>query len=307
MKKYVLLLTSACCLASFSHASYIWVGGGNSSTDWGDRNNWELTEGSTWTDGQNGPGTVGSNMWDEIVFDGNKSSSMPVTPAVLEGWVPKIVVRNGAQVTLNNFNKLQSVGETQYISVDETSKITWNNTNIITVRDENLNMTVKSFQGIEFTNQSLNGTQTLNINLDKLGSMKCVAGAGVDASLTLHFSGVLGVALDSMEAKANAGQFTLGATNEDFDVVVRLLWENGGGTLAGSHDFTSLDGDSLVKSDAALTASKDDLGKYYIYQDDVTKGVYVQYVVDKSIPEPSSAMLGLIGFASLMMARRRKN
>ncbi|MEG0025523.1 MAG: hypothetical protein RR719_09295, partial [Akkermansia sp.] len=94
-------------------------------------------------------------------------------------------------------------------------------------------------------------------------------------------------------ARTEAGQFSLGSTSENYEVMTRLLYDvkentNGDTINLSGETFTGLDGNALAKSDKNLALDAADLNKYYLYQD-ANGDVRVDYLVDKSksIPEPT--------------------
>lgn len=72
------------------------------------------------------PGVTGSKLWDPILFDASVNSIDIKAGLSVEGWNLRMGLYNGANVTLNNLQKLQ--GETpMWITVDGTSQCTIGN------------------------------------------------------------------------------------------------------------------------------------------------------------------------------------
>ncbi|MEG2970226.1 MAG: PEP-CTERM sorting domain-containing protein [Akkermansia sp.] len=305
MKK-TLFLMSAVLLSMFSvaQATYTWTGAEDSA--WNNQNNWKLDGGSTWSAAGNGPQTHDSGMWDEIVLDGDlyKGTHAPAS-VEFEGWNTHFTLKNGAKYTSTDFLKFG--GSSQVINVDETSKFTIHLNDNRSLAEGNFIFNVKGYQGVEFDHSvpKAGGSNKLILNLDKNGSF--LSSWAVSGNLPLVFSGALGYASTSAEAKLNQGQFVLGEQNDNYEVMTRLLWDvssKDGGTLDESSSFTDLNGNALTKSANELTATDADKDKYYLYKDD-NGDIKVQYVVSKNIPEPTTVTLSLLGLTALLLRRRR--
>ena len=305
MKNYITVAALLAAGTAFANAAYVWTGAVDSS--WNTQGNWELTGTSTWNSaGGSGPGTTGSNMWDEIKFDGTKYSTAPTAPASLEGWNVKLNLVNGANVTLNSFGKWQT-GDQSYIYVDETSSLTISSTDNFGYRGNAASFDIASYEGLKLTRSVWNydSSPAFNINLHKQGSV------WADWSLSGDISIVFTADLEY--STTNEGQYTIAETSDDgqYRLVQRTLWvnENDNGGLIDSADHVfKLDGATLEKSENALIASADDLGKYYLEKIDtvgIGKNIVVSYV--EVIPEPSAfGLLAGLGALALVASRRRR-
>lgn len=314
MKK--ILSAAALLVASTAlvNAAYVW--NGSTSSDWATETNWTLTDGSTWTADSSGPGTPSSNMWDEIIFDASKYTTAPTAPTTIEGWNFKISLTNGAQVTLNNFNKFQTgTSGTSKIYVDESSKLTISASSNFELKTEGGTATfdIKSYEGLTMTSSVFSyKTGSFNINLYTVGSVKSqwsLSGSSFPISFTAE------LAYDT----TNEGQYTIKSTSDDgtYRLVARVLWVNtadDGGTFSDTQTFTLAGSETaLTKSDTALTATADDLGKYYLVKEanglsasGVSGQNLVVYYVEQ-IPEPSAfGLLAGVGALALAVSRRRR-
>lgn len=309
MKKYIAIAALLAAGSAFANAAYVWTG--TSSSDWADASNWTLTDGSTWTEGSNGPGTKDSNMWDEILFDGGKYNTAPNVPK-FEGWNLKVRLVNKAQITLTDtFYKFQNGGNNpgSYFDVDSISKlvIDWQS-NYDNGQVSNIAFNISSYEGLEFKECVFANSGTFNINLSAEGSVK--ADWSLSGNINILFSA------DLKYSETNGGQYTYEVSDDGcYRIVTRVLWENrhdNGGLINGDHKFT-LDGETLVKSNSALEANADSLGKYYIEKvttDTVSHNIpganiVVRYV--EAIPEPSTfGLLAGLGALALVGTRRRR-
>ena len=306
-KTFFLSLLGALSVLTAVQAEYVWTGA--VSKDWANQNNWTMTNGSTWNTVANlGPMVPNSNMWDRTIIDG-AATNQPTFPSSLEGWTPQLSLINGAQVT-TSFKKLQAQSSKPlYFRVDETSKLILSQTGNLQPREGIGSWDISSFEGLTFSNYGLQGgglsNPTQTFNLDLYGSIKTQR--SFTNNLVCNFTGQLGLDISSAEAQANMGQFTLLNTNATFNLITRKLYDSGeaSGTsidFTGSN-FINMDGDALTKSGTALTASADDANKFYIYSEN--NDVFVQYVTETTIPEPSTTSLGLLGVCALLARRRR--
>ena len=311
MKKYITVAALLAAGTAFANAAYVWTGAEDSS--WNNQDNWELPDGSTWNSaGGSGPGTTGSNMWDEIKFDGTKYTTAPTAPASLEGWNVKLNLVNGANVTLNSFGKWQTQGQS-YIYVDETSSLTISSTNNFGYRGDAASFNIASYEGLKLTSSVWNydSSPAFNINLYEQGSV--LANWSLNGNISIVFTA------DLEYSTTNAGQYTIEGTSDDgrYRLVKRTLWvnqhDNGGLIDSDGHVFR-LNGDALEKSTDALTASADSLGKYYLEKINTVapdhtgiggKNIVVSYV--EVIPEPSAfGLLAGLGALALVASRRRR-
>jgi len=309
----VALISASTMLAD---AAYTWVG--TTSSDWATKSNWELSGSSTWTDNSSGPGTSSSNMWDEIIFDKTRYTTAPTVPATFEGWNFKVSLKNGAQITLGNFNKFQtgSSGASK-IEVDASSKLTISATSNFAFRPEGTTtFDIQSYEGLTMTqcvfsySDSNPPSNPFSINLHTLGSVKSVW--SLSGNIQISFTAEL--SYDT----TNSGQYTIKETSGDYRLVARVLWSNqadNGGVLSDTQNFT-ISGETtpLTKSDTALTATADSIGKYYLVKEDNSqsasgtsgKNIVVYYV--EQIPEPSAfGLLAGLGAIALAVSRRRKH
>ena len=69
------------------------------------------------------PGVTGSNLWDPILFDASVNSINITAGLSVEGWNLRMGLYNGANVQLNNLQKLQG-GVAMWITVDSSSHCT---------------------------------------------------------------------------------------------------------------------------------------------------------------------------------------
>ena len=304
MKNYITVAALLAAGTAFANAAYVWTGAVDSS--WGTQGNWELTGTSTWNPGSSGPGTTGSNMWDEIKFDGTKYSTAPTAPDWLEGWNVKLNLVNGANVTLNSFKKWQTEGQS-YIYVDETSSLTISSADNFGYRNDAASFDIASYEGLKLTRSvwsDAGPSPAFNINLREQGSVWAEWSLSGDISIVFT--------ADLKYSTTNAGQYTIDDTSADgqYRLVQRTLWvnENDNGGLIDSDDHVFMLGDDkLEKSTGTLTASADSLGKYYL--DKITAGgatnIVVSYV--EVIPEPSAfGLLAGLGALALVASRRRR-
>ena len=314
MKNYITVAALLAAGTAFANAAYVWTGAVDSS--WNTQGNWDLTEGSTWNSaGGSGPGTTGSNMWDEIKFDGSSMTNAPTAPASLEGWNVKLNLVNGANVTLNSFAKWQSGQGQSYIYVDATSSLTISaTTDNFKYRDQAASFEIKSYEGLKLTAsvwENAGPSPAFNINLYEQGSVS--ANWSLNGDIDIVFKA------DLKYSTTNAGQYEITDTSDDgrYRLVQRTLWvnehDNGGLINSDDHVFT-LNGDTLAKSTDTLTASADSLGKYYLEKIDTVdpdhtgvggKNIVVSYV--EVIPEPSAfGLLAGLGALALVASRRRR-
>ncbi len=314
MKNYIAVAALFAAGTAFANAAYVWTGAVDSS--WNTQGNWDLTDGSTWNSaGGTGPGTTGSNMWDEIKFDGTQYTTAPTAPASLEGWNVKLNLVNGANVTLNSFVKWQTEGQSSsYIYVDATSSLTISATNNFKYRDDAASFDIASYEGLKLTGSvwdNAGPSPAFNINLHEQGSVR--ANWSLSGDISIVFTA------DLAYSTTNDGQYTIAETSDDgqYRLVQRTLWvnehDNGGLIDSDGHVFT-LNGDTLEKSTDALTASADSLGKYYLEKIDTLdpdytgvggKNIVVSYV--EAIPEPSAfGLLAGLGALALVASRRRR-
>ena len=307
MKNYITVAALLAAGTAFANAAYVWTGAVDSS--WNNRDNWELTAGSTWNSaGGSGPGTTGSNMWDEIKFDGSSMTNAPTAPTSLEGWNVKLNLVNGANVTLNSFVKWQTLGQPSYIHVDETSSLTISSADNFGYRNEAASFEIASYEGLKLTNSvwsDAGPSPAFNINLHEQGSVW--AEWSLSGNISIVFTA------DLEYSSTNEGQYTITGTSDDgqYRLVQRTLWvnENDNGGLIDSDDHVFMLGDDkLEKSENALIASADDLGKYYLEKIDTVgtgKNIVVSYV--EVIPEPSAfGLLAGLGALALVASRRRR-
>ena len=312
MKNYIAVAALLAAGTAFANAAYVWTGAVDSS--WNTQGNWDLTDGSTWNSaGGNGPGTTGSNMWDEIKFDGTRYTTAPTAPASLEGWEVKLNLVNGANVTLNSFGKWQTEGQS-YIYVDATSSLTISATDNFKYRDNAASFDIASYEGLKLTGSvwaNAGPSPAFNINLHEQGSVW--ANWSLSGDISIVFTA------DLAYSTTNDGQYTIAGTSDDglYRLVQRTLWvnehDNGGLIDSDGHVFT-LNGDTLEKSTNALTASADSVGKYYLQKIDTVaadhtgiggKNIVVSYV--EVIPEPSAfGLLAGLGALALVASRRRR-
>ena len=312
MKNYITVAALLAAGTAFANAAYVWTGAVDSS--WNNQGNWDLPGGSTWNSaGGTGPGTTGSDMWDEIMFDGTKYSTAPTAPASLEGWNVKLNLVNGANVTLNSFVKWQTGGQS-YIRVDETSSLTISAADNFGYRGDATSFDIASYEGLKLTNSVWNyddSSPAFNINLHEQGSVW--AEWSLKGDIHIVFTA------DLEYSTTNEGQYTIEETSADgqYRLVQRTLWvnehDNGGLIDSDGHVFT-LNGDTLEKSTGTLTASADSVGKYYLEKIDTVdadytgvggKNIVVSYV--EVIPEPSAfGLLAGLGALALVASRRRR-
>ncbi|MEG0586519.1 MAG: PEP-CTERM sorting domain-containing protein [Akkermansia sp.] len=339
MKK-TLFLTGALLLslASLAQAKYTWTGA--VSSDWNDKANWVLDAGTTWKEG--GP-TFGTNILgitpvDKVVLDGSKTNKHSHPKEQSMGFDASNPGKQySSDLTLQNGSKfkliIQQSSEPTVVkdpglfcgsifTVDASSQLT------LDVKDKgrflssigpfngDWTFNVKGYQGISMIGEAINAA-SLNckfiMNLDAYGSM-CASNTpgnldGNAYQLPFVFSGTLGYGSEVCD-KAGKGQFSLVSTSGNYEVMSRLLYDvasntNGNTINLSDETFTDLDGKKLTKSDTKLAADATDLNKYYLYQD-ANGDVKVDYLVDKSksIPEPTTATLSLIGLAALLLRRR---
>ena len=312
MKNYITVAALLAAGTAFANAAYVWTGAVDSS--WNTQGNWDLTDGSTWNSaGGSGPGTTGSNMWDEIKFDGSSMTNAPTAPTSLEGWNVKLNLVNGANVTLNSFVKWQTQGQS-YIYVDATSSLTISATDNFGYRNNAASFDIASYEGLKLTSSvwsDAGPSPAFNINLHEQGSVW--ANWSLSGNISIVFTA------DLAYSSTNEGQYTIKGTSDDgqYRLVQRTLWvnehDNGGLINSDDHVFT-LDGDTLAKSTDTLTASADSLGKYYLEKIDTSnpgptgvsgKNIVVSYV--EAIPEPSAfGLLAGLGALALVASRRRR-
>ena len=306
MKNYIAVAALFAAGTAFANAAYVWTGAVDSS--WNNQGNWDRTDGSTWNSaGGTGPGTTGSNMWDEIKFDGTQYTTAPTAPASLEGWNVKLKLVNGANVTFNSFGKWQTQGQS-YIYVDATSSLTISAADNFGYRGDAASFDIASYEGLKLTRSvwsNANPSPAFNINLHEQGSVKAAWSLSGDISIVFT--------ADLAYSTTNAGQYTIAGTSDDgqYRLVQRTLWvnehDNGGLIDSDGHVFT-LNGDTLEKSTDALTASADSLGKYCLEKIDTVgggKNIVVSYV--EAIPEPSAfGLLAGLGALALVASRRRR-
>ena len=306
MKNYITVAALLAAGTAFANAAYVWTGAVDSS--WNNQGNWDLTDGSTWNSaGGSGPGTTGSNMWDEIKFDGTKYSTAPTAPASLEGWNVKLNLVNGANVTLNSFVKWQT-GDQSYIYVDETSSLTISAADNFGYRNQAASFDIASYEGLKLTNSvwsDAGPSPAFNINLHEQGSVWAEWSLSGDISIVFT--------ADLKYSTTNDGQYTIEETSADgqYRLVQRTLWvnENDNGGLIDSDDHVFMLGDDkLQKSTGTLTASADSVGKYHLEKIDTVgtgKNIVVSYV--EVIPEPSAfGLLAGLGALALVASRRRR-
>ncbi|MEG0024046.1 MAG: PEP-CTERM sorting domain-containing protein [Akkermansia sp.] len=328
MKK-TLFLTGALLLslASLAQAkgTYTWTG--EVSSEWDNQANWALSDGATWEKGGPTFGTDLDSDEDKVILDGAKTNKHSANQSM--GYnagmqmASDLTLTNGSNFQLNiqneKGNATLSFGSS--FTVDKSSKLTLhvqdadryllNNQG----HDKDWIFNVQGYQGISMTGYAINATNECQfiMNLDAYGSM-CASNTpgnldGNAYQLPFVFSGTLGYGSEVCD-KAGKGQFSLVSTSGNYEVMSRLLYDvasntNGNTINLSDETFTDLDGNALTKSDTKLVADATDLNKYYLYQD-ANGDVKVDYLVDKSksIPEPTTATLSLIGLAALLLRRR---
>ncbi|MEG2971394.1 MAG: hypothetical protein RR808_07965 [Akkermansia sp.] len=310
MKK-TLFLTGALLLslASLAQAkgTYTWTG--EVSSEWDNQANWALSDGATWEKGGPTFGTDLDSDEDKVILDGAKTNKHSANQSM--GYnagmqmASDLTLTNGSNFQLNiqneKGNATLSFGSS--FTVDKSSKLTLhvqdadryllNNQG----HDKDWIFNVQGYQGISMTGYAINATNECQfiMNLDAYGSMCASNTPGTrwkDHKMPFVFSGTLGYGSEVL-ARTEAGQFSLGSTSENYEVMTRLLYDvkentNGDTINLSGETFTGLDGNALAKSDKNLALDAADLNKYYLYQD-ANGDVRVDYLVDKSksIPEPT--------------------
>ena len=109
-----------------STEAYTYYFTGATSGDWNTVGNWANADGTAYSG--NIPGAPSSDVWDPLLFDGDRISTAAnktiTTSGNIEGWKPQFGFYNGVNVTISTLNKIQSGGADMWFTVDGTSKLT---------------------------------------------------------------------------------------------------------------------------------------------------------------------------------------
>ena len=150
-------------------------------------------------------------------------------------------------------------------------------------------------------NQIAPSTDNITLNFGQTGQIVYVDGSrngieGNNRTITLGAMVNTWVPTQSESGYEVVTRYLIaGDSGNDFSTA---LWQSL--TLVGGQ-ITDTSNNALTRSTVALTATAEDLGKYYIVSD--SKGIGISYVV---VPEPTTATLSLLALMGLAARRRRK-
>ncbi len=281
MKKTIIALMA---LAGVASADYVWNGGSEVNSDkWKDSANWTIDADDTFNG--NGPGMTNSNMWENIYVSNATGSVGNEGDFTLEGWSLDLYLTDGADLTFQRIQKFQ--GGT-YISIDETSALT-----------------IYSYYG---------GNDGETITLDNKGSftlgysLRTQGGNGF--AMNLYDTGIVTLQAQNSGSMnyAKVSSITAQLTGIEEGIQERVLVNKGSmvsfdGTQT-TYAFTDANGITMTAVDSLEALAEATAPSYFVTKDD--SGIKVSYVLNPSIPEPTTATLSLLALAGLAARRRRK-
>lgn len=287
MKKTIAVLLG---LAGVASAAYEWNGGDTiTSENWGDKDNWVLTDGSTWTGAGNGPGTANSNMWRSIIVSGasglvGDKPGTAVSP-IMEGWNLGLTLTNGSNLTFGQIKKFQGGVD---IDIDATSSLT-----------------IKEYwSGNDGGSVTLNnaGSFTLYYSLRHQG--------GDGFNMNLFDSGEVTFLSQNGNATQNSAKvtsITAQLTGSDAGIQTRQLITMTDVSFADTvttYNFTDADGKLMTAVDSLAALETASAPSYFVTKD--ASGISVAYTYGISVPEPTTTALSLLALAGVAARRRRK-
>ena len=294
-------------VVSVAHADYVWSGPNSITTDvWKNKDNWTLTNGSSWNDGTNGPGITNSNMWDKIVISGASSSGAIGNEDMfrIEGWTLKMELKNSSKLTFDRVNKFQNGCE---ITIDSTSALTFNtfyggsDGGVITLKNAgefNLGYSIRQQGGDGFA-MNLYDTGVVNLFQQNGNGDNRAKVASVEAQLVSTVPGIQTRKLITM--KGNRMDFSRvlidDPNSDDPDAKIETYETT-------TYKFTDVNGKEMTavnSMEALLTATAP---AYYVTKSNT--GISVSYTYGLNVPEPTTATLSLLALAGLAARRRRK-
>lgn len=268
MKKTLITLLA---LAGVASADYIWQGGSGTITqdDWKNKNNWNITNNSSWVENSNGPLDCDGMYGVKTVIN----QSLTLSGFNLEGWQPLLQVTNNSTLTAT-FDKLQCNGAS--ITVDAGSTF---------------NMTVigdyKDFEG----NFYVNGTLNLNLDGDNgIPTTKFTLGDSASLSVSNSTTGdavTLNANLLGDEAGFIYTRTLLTYNNASFTNVTYEFGE--GWTNVGEGEITGAQQYKITNNASGISVSY----------------MAVAPASTPNVPEPTTATLSLLALAGLAARRRR--
>lgn len=283
MKKTIVTIIA---LAGIVHADFVWNGGDTiSSPKWSNQDNWTLTNGTTWTVGnESGPGMTGSDKWEPIVVS-NASGSI----RNFEGWALNLTLIN-SQMIVNELVKFQNnTGKGCTLNIDKDSSLI-----------------IDKYSGAG------NDGESVNVNCDGVLTISYAhnqGGAGISA--VLGTSGM--IILNKHRTNLSEG-YTAKVLTLEADLLADAtlgMGEIGTRTLIELSKYTSMN--ELSANNITINAAEGwtrinsaeeatDPGQYY-WVSQSEEGIKLNYV---TIPEPTTATLSLLALAGLAARRRRR-
>lgn len=267
-----------------AQAAFVWIGGEITTAAWNNQYNWAITGNTSFGGdlgnwGSSGPGTPGSDKWDQITLN---SASGSIDR--LEGWTLKLRLINSS-LTSSMIKKLQG-GCSVEIDADSV-------------------LTLKNFGG-----ENGNDGETCVLDCDGVFNLeysKNQGGEGILASLGT--SGIMN--LTSTSGTHTAKVKTVSATLEAAAIsgTRKLITLGDGMSFEGAPVVTvnGTEGWTRVNNEQeAQEASENGEDAYWVTND--STGISVSWLKGESetVPEPASATLSLLALAALAARRRRR-
>lgn len=286
MMKLALIAFFGISILSVSQAAeYTWIS--TTDTDWGTASNWEngSAPGATFSDCTINITNGGTAIWSGT--DGDRKSSSTTFNVQNNSTLQLGTKGANSEALLNNprFDGSYNIG---YGST-------------VTVCAGQLEGTSNIYGTLIVHNQIAPATDNITLNFGQTGQIVYADGSrnGIEGNTRTI---TLSATLDTWAATQSESGYEVvtryliaGDSGNDFSTTLYQSLTLAGGTIVDTANNV------LTKSDVALTASAEDLGKYYIVSD--SKGIGISYV---TVPEPATATLSLLALAGLATRRRRK-
>ncbi len=231
------------------------------------------------------PGVTNSNLWDPILFDASVNSINITAGLSVEGWNLRMGLYKGANVKLNNLQKLQGNNTPMWITVDGTSQCTIGHmANAKLVNSSPLSLYSAKMGGIawsEALSDSSNGdgsSMPFHYYLTGTGSVAFNAGISVTGN-GAHVIKQADVTLTgtSQVSSKTLVSFTSSTKTFTADAAIKV-YDTDGTTLKKLVGVTAVrqSGATIANTSSVLTTADDAVGTCEIVQ--CTDGIVLYYV-----------------------------